>query len=338
LWYIVLDSVPITGRYHITLGGVSALWARYTYNSIQHRTTTDLKDKKNSHCHSLFAMAKTSENASKNNSDSDEEDEDYVPGVDDGDAASDDAENDAPLDGDNVHASALSITKQKAVDDAFFELFGYNHTLHSSGKSIEKIPIKASTRSSKHQRILSFIFGRNSCRKLMSLAKTNAAMAKPKPSSGGMIRLEKRIVKEVKRFAGQEIFVEKVVMVPVMMGNENNEMDGVIQQSSLPNTDPTAASHSPRTQAAISGPAKGLDSLLTTLSRPEKLSTISKTSADWDLFKSQGANSQLKEELESKSKGKEAYLVKKDFLNRVDKRRFEIEKGEREKERAKRGK
>lgn len=282
-------------------------------------------------------MANTPESASKNNSDSDEEDEDYVPGVDDGDAASDDDENDAHLDGDNVCASALSITKQKAVDDAFFELFGYNYTLHPSGKSIEKIPIKASARSSKQRRILSFIFGRNSCRKLISLAKANAAMAKPKPSSGGMIRLEKRVVKEVKRFAGQEIFVEKVVMVPVMMGDKNNDMDGVIQQSSMPNTDPTAASHSPKSQSSKSGPAKGLDSLLTTLSRPEKLSTISKTSADWDLFKSQSANSQLKEELESKAKGKEAYLVKEDFLNRVDKRRFEIEKGERERERAKRG-
>ena len=93
----------------------------------------------------------------------------------------------------------------------------------------------------------------------------------------------------------------------------------------------------PKSQSSKSGPAKGLDSLLTTLSRPEKLSTISKTSADWDLFKSQSANSQLKEELESKAKGKEAYLVKEDFLNRVDKRRFEIEKGERERERAKRG-
>ncbi|KAL3794415.1 hypothetical protein HJC23_012952 [Cyclotella cryptica] len=282
-------------------------------------------------------MPKTSESASKNNSDSDEEDEDYVPGVDDGEAASDDDENDATYDGDNIHATALSITKQKAVDDAFLELFGYDYVLHPSEKSIDKIPIKACARSLKQRRILSFIFGRNSCRKLMSLAQANAAMAKPKPSSGGMIRLEKRVVKEVKRFAGQEIFVEKVVMVPVMMGDENDETDGVIQQSSVPTTDTSAASQSPRTRASKSGPAKGLDSLLTTLSRPEKLSTISKTSADWDLFKSQSANSQLKEELETKAKGKEAYLVKKDFLSRVDERRFEIEKGERERERGRRG-
>ena len=91
--------------------------------------------------------------------------------------------------------------------------------------------------------------------------------------------------------------------------------------------------------AASSGTkAKGVDNLLTELSKPEKLSTISKTSADWDLFKAKNADSELKEQLESKAKGKEAYLVKKDFLARVDNRRFELEKAQRDRERARRGK
>lgn len=276
-------------------------------------------------------MAKASEKAPTNETESDEEDEDYVPGVEDGEAASDDDENDVPMEAeDNL---GLSITKLKAVDDAFFELFGYHYT-PVAAKSIDQIPVKADNRSSKQRRILSFIFGKISSIKLMSRAKSNAALAKPKPASGGMIRLEKRVIKEVKRFAGQEISVEKVVMVPVMMGKNNNHTSDGNQQSS----DFASGTSVQANTKSKSGPAaKGLDSLLTTLSRPEKLSTISKTSADWDLFKTKNAP-ELKEELENKAQGKEAYLVKKDFLNRVDERRFEIEKGERDRERAKRGK
>lgn len=254
------------------------------------------------------------------------EDEDYVPGMD-GDVPSDDDENDAPMEVEDT--GALSITKLKAVDDAFFELFGYNYT-PLPVKSADKVPVK---KSSRKRRILSFIFGKQSCVKLMERAKSNAAMAKPKPSSGGMVRLERRVVKEVKRFAGQEISVEKVVMVPVVMG-ESDSQGSVIQQSSAA---ATSTNSTATTQTQPKAPAKGLDTLLNTLSRPEKLSTISKTSADWDLFKTKNAP-ELKEELENKAKGKEAYLVKKDFLSRVDERRFEIEKGERDRERAKRGK
>jgi len=42
--------------------------------------------------------------------------------------------------------------------------------------------------------------------------------------------------------------------------------------------------------------------------------------------------------LESRAEGNEAFLVKKDFLDRVDHRKFELEKQERDRERASRGK
>ena len=74
------------------------------------------------------------------------------------------------------------------------------------------------------------------------------------------------------------------------------------------------------------------------MSRPEKLSVASKTSADWDLFKAKNTDTALGDQLESKARGNEAFLVKKDFLARVDHRRFELERAERDRERAKRGK
>ncbi len=41
----------------------------------------------------------------------------------------------------------------------------------------------------------------------------------------GIIKLKKRVVVEIKRFAGEEIHVERVVTVPVMLGNINDSDD-----------------------------------------------------------------------------------------------------------------
>ena len=282
---------------------------------------------------------------------SDEEDEDYVPGVDPDEQGAGDSDDDggAPTtENDDDAPVTLSITKQKAVDDAFYDLFGYYYTASSSssistgnGKSTDKLPTKSKHTISKQKSILSSIFGKRTSMKLINHAKSTAAQARAKPGSGGMLRLEKRVVTEVKRFAGQEIKIEKVVMVPVMLGDDgdSNEMklldgsSGTTTQSTETNNTVAAASMAPGT-----GKAKGVDNLLTELSKPEKLSTVAKTSADWDLFKSKNADATLKEQLESQAYGNDAYLVKKDFLNRVDTRRFEKEKAERERERAKRGK
>lgn len=175
------------------------------------------------------------------------------------------------------------------------------------------------------------------------------------PSLQGIIQLEKRVVVKIKRFAGQEIRVERVVTVPVMSGDNDGigkVVGGRHTSSSSSNTSgfmPTnAASVVPPAAAAtttsrIGGVGKrggggGVDGLLAEMSRPEKLSAISKTSADWDLFKAKNVDTTLGEQLENKARGNEAYLVKKDFLTRVDGRRFELEKAERDRERTKRGK
>ena len=265
--------------------------------------------------------------------DSDEEDEDYVPGTDAA-ADEDDDENDGGGGGgggEDAARASLSITKQKAVDDAFFDLFGYQFapaTSDGNGKARDKLPTGGRRAMSKRRSILASIFGYRASAKLVSRAGYAAASARPKPGGGGMLRLEKRVVAEVKRFAGQEIRVERVVMVPVMAG-EGGEEAGARTAAGTALTDG---------EATDSNKAKGVDDLLSELSRPEKLSTISKTSADWDLFKSKNADAALKEQLENQARGNEAYLVKKDFLNRVDERRFKLERSKRETERARRGK
>ena len=170
----------------------------------------------------------------------------------------------------------------------------------------------------------------------MSSSKATASLARPKDSSGGMMRLEKRVVKEVKRFAGQEICVEKVVMVPVFTGPGDGESKSSHSATNGEGINEKSIDNDTGATSALK--AKGLDNLLSEMSRPEKLSTISKTSTDWDLFKSKNADEALKEQLESRAEGNEAFLVKKDFLDRVDHRRFELEKQERDRERTSRGK
>ncbi|EJK67649.1 hypothetical protein THAOC_11295, partial [Thalassiosira oceanica] len=160
---------------------------------------------------------------------------------------------------------------------------------------------------------------------------------------GRLVRLERRTVTEVKRFAGQEIRVEKVVVVPVVPGGRDGDAgprrrggeDGDGSAEAGASEEAGAASGAPPAGATRKA---GVDDLLKEMSKPEKLSTMSKTSADWDLFKSKNADAELKEQLETSAAGNEAYLVKKDFLDRVDRRRFELEKAERDRERAQRGK
>ena len=85
--------------------------------------------------------------------------------------------------------------------------------------------------------------------------------------------------------------------------------------------------------AAADKPGSSLDAVLQQIAEPRRVSTIEKSSMDWDNFKSK---EQIGAELEQHSKGKGAYLGKQDFLNRVDLRKFELEKQQREVERRKR--
>jgi hypothetical protein len=62
--------------------------------------------------------------------------------------------------------------------------------------------------------------------------------------------------------------------------------------------------------------------------------TIAKTSSDWETFKDESG---LGTAIEEKARNKDSYLNRQDFLGRVDHRRFEVEKQERDRERAKRG-
>ncbi|RMX69031.1 hypothetical protein DD238_004722 [Peronospora effusa] len=77
---------------------------------------------------------------------------------------------------------------------------------------------------------------------------------------------------------------------------------------------------------------KGLDKVLDALVEPKKVSTIEKSSLDWDKFKEKEG---IEEELTQYTKdGYDFYgCSKQQFLQRLDLKRFEIEKAERDKQR-----
>ncbi|GMI21102.1 hypothetical protein TeGR_g14192 [Tetraparma gracilis] len=108
--------------------------------------------------------------------------------------------------------------------------------------------------------------------------------------------VKKVVVEETKKFAGKNITVKKTVLV------DKN----------------------------VKAPPAGLDGLLDDLKGPQKMSTIAKTATDWDNHVEETG---MGEELQKATQ--DGYLVKKDFLNRVDERKFEIEKQARERERLK---
>jgi hypothetical protein len=97
----------------------------------------------------------------------------------------------------------------------------------------------------------------------------------------------------------------------------------------------TAATTATTIQNRTTAPTtSNLDSVLSKIAGKKQLNTVEKSSNDWEGFKE--TDKTLQDELERNAQSKNAYLVKQDFLNRIDHRKFELEKEERDRERSRR--
>jgi hypothetical protein len=263
----------------------------------------------------------------KNDADSEDEDEDYNPEHDkDDDADEDDGNGADAMDVVMEEESILAPAQKKAVDEVFQELFGYawgttfqlpRHLRQPSSRktspAIDKIEEKK-TKLLVHMlgpvRAARVLQMGASMRRRTPLAKRQASLPKSTSTctetSSSNIAYASQPEYETKLFAGKKI------QVAIQPGAKSIA---------------TAAAKKP------SG-GGGIDSVLQQIAGPSKISTVAKTSADWDSFKTETG---LEAQLEKKAQGKDAFLVKQEFLSRVDNRTFEREKGERDRERAKRG-
>jgi len=288
----------------------------------------------------------------RNKEDSDEEDEDYIP-TKESDDEEDNNDSRMKSSDDDGMKHYLSINKQRNVDEAFASLFGASDTNYFEETSIthnKSVYLKQTTSTSKMRKLhkknkkklaakkkcmkkkkkfLTELFGKDQAFKILSrVSKKNPTNHHSRP----LIKMEKKTIIEVKKFAGKSIEVKKVVMVPTATN------DAKIKDS-VNKTTPSITSSKSETSSTVNTkpptPSKntptGIDHVLSQIANPDKLSTIAKSSADWDFFKDRSG---LEEELEKQAQGKNAYLVKQEFLQRVDLRKFEQEKEGRDQKRA----
>lgn len=230
-----------------------------------------------------------------------EEDEDYKE--EDAEADADEGDQMQVDETMNQNSMDLPSGKRKGVDESFERLFGYKWGTEFDFDENKVIDSQA--------RMLVEIFGPTKAARILKSTATGPKRQKIATSSNSSsehitINLPKsktQTVIETKVFAGQAIQVTR-------------------QQMEEP-------------KPAVKAAGSSLDKVLAQLAGPVKISTVAKTSEDWEQFKQ--SDKQLQEELEKKAQGKDAFLVKEDFKSRVDRRKFELEKDVRDRERAKRG-
>lgn len=121
-------------------------------------------------------------------------------------------------------------------------------------------------------------------------------------------------------FAGEEVRVNKEV------SSDSREAKSFLKsQIHQQQEDEEHSTHSPR---PLPGPSSkrpaGVSSILSHIGgKKQKMSTLEKSKMDWDAFKSEEG---ISEELAIHNRGREGYVERKNFLERVDHRQFELEK------------
>jgi hypothetical protein len=237
----------------------------------------------------------------------DDEDEDYNPDEDMQEDDDDELQNEADTTSFAIPSSRLSESKRKAVDQAFEQLFGYKF-----GTRFVLKRHRQGDMNGRREKILLSIFGPTAAAQILS---TSDSVTKIRVRRAPLPTDTITFIAEVKRYAGQTITVKRKLDNDVVVPESSDAPDDVTN--------------------VVQEKPKGLDFLLQELNGPGKLSTVAKTSADWESFK---AETGVEDELEKQAQGKNAFLQKQDFLQRVDHRRFEQEKVQRDQERSKRGK
>ncbi|XP_039540129.1 craniofacial development protein 1 [Pimephales promelas] len=133
---------------------------------------------------------------------------------------------------------------------------------------------------------------------------------KPKESS-------KITITKVFDFAGEEVRVTKEVDA------DSREAKSFLKDEEKSVSSEPQQSEALSSRSSVKRPA-GMGSILNRIgSKKQKMSTLEKSKMDWDAFKSEEG---IADELAIHNRGKEGYVERKNFLERVDLRQFELEK------------
>ncbi|XP_051726359.1 craniofacial development protein 1 [Ctenopharyngodon idella] len=140
---------------------------------------------------------------------------------------------------------------------------------------------------------------------------------KPKESS-------KITITKVFDFAGEEVRVTKEVDA------DSREAKSFLkEEKALEGKEEQSVSSEPRPSVPLSSGSSvkrpaGMGSILNRFgTKKQKMSTLEKSKMDWDAFKTEEG---IADELAIHNRGKEGYVERKNFLERVDQRQFQLEK------------
>lgn len=147
-----------------------------------------------------------------------------------------------------------------------------------------------------------------------STAKTESELSEPATVT----------ITKVFDFAGEEVRVNKEVAADSREAKSFLKSQSSAQESTE-TEDQSSSVDLPFSPASssVKRPA-GLSGILGRIGgKKQKMSTLEKSKVDWDAFKSEEG---ISEELAIHNRGREGYVERKNFLERVDHRQFEIEK------------
>lgn len=157
------------------------------------------------------------------------------------------------------------------------------------------------------------------------------ALVKPVTSSPST-KPEKVTVTKVYNFAGEEVTVSE--QVDASSKAAASVCKSPEKSSTAVPEETTKTEESPATpKPPVTKPGGGLSGVLGKISGKPKMSVLEKTRLDWNQFKHAEG---IQEELQTFNRGKDGYLERQAFLQRSDLRQFEIEKSMRSANRTKR--
>jgi Bucentaur or craniofacial development len=243
-------------------------------------------------------------------------------------------EKDINYDGDNAAAKTQSNTKKKVLYQQLTDIFGSRRT---ASRILRLYDVSQSSSFGNNRQKRSINVEDNSISVLNRMTKrikTNISTETSSISSSLGIKSKTPIVTSYeKTLISKEDYMNLPLPASVVVAEEAKQQQSMqVDVVAMLSTTVSEAAASAAPTAAKNN--SNLDNVLKQLAGPKKLNTVEKTSGDWEGFKS--TDKQLQDELERTAQSKDAFLVKQDFLDRVDQRRFELERDERDQERARR--
>jgi hypothetical protein len=229
---------------------------------------------------------------------------------------------------------ALTPVQQQRVDSTFQDLFGYSWGTQFTAPSSQSEPSDRTHSENDDFALLSDMLGPTPAARILSRFRSLPSFSKLHNTGAKTVTVHKR-THAVK--AQIPVRTTSRPLHDAQQDFHSNQSNTTTKSDAAPlaSSSTSGAPVKPRDPAAKKpSSGGGVDVLLQQLNAPQKVSTVAKTSADWDQFKqATGLGATLEEQADSAT----SYLKKQDFLSRVDHRTFDLEKKDRDVQRAKRG-